>query len=207
MPADAPVAERAHSDAPTTGMLVIGDEILSGRTIDANLVYAAPRLAALGAPIQEARVIADDIPTIVAALNALRTTCDQVITSGGIGPTHDDKTAEAVAAAFGRPLVRSADAEARLRAHIGGELNAARLKMAEVPEGAELIDNPVSAAPGFRVENVYVFAGVPSIFRAMFDAVAPNFVAGPPLVSRSISAFVREGDLAAPLTDIAATYA
>lgn len=190
--------------APVTGMIVIGDEILSGRTADANLRYAAPRLAALGAPLAEARIVPDDIAVIVDAVHALRGRCAQVITSGGIGPTHDDKTAEAIGRAFDRPVERSAEAERRLRAHIpAGDINPARLKMADVPRGAALIDNPVSAAPGFQLENVYVMAGVPRIFQAMFDAVAPGFATGAPLVSRTVSAFVREGDLAAPLAALA----
>src|SRR6056300_627950 len=150
---------------PTAAMLVIGDEILSGRTRDANMHHLANELTAKGIALKEVRIVSDDHAGILEALNALRGSYDHVFTSGGIGPTHDDITADAVAAAFGVHIDVRADARALLQAHYdarGQELNEARLRMARIPDGAALIDNPVSTAPGFQIENVYVMAGVPS---------------------------------------------
>src|SRR5690554_1432296 len=142
---------------PTAAMLVIGDEILSGRTRDSNMHYLAGELTKAGIDLREVRMVSDDAPAIVAAVRALSATHTHVFTSGGIGPTHDDITADCIAEAFGRPIDVRDDARALLAAHYqrsGGELNAARLRMARIPEGAALIENPVSVAPGFMLENV-----------------------------------------------------
>ncbi|CAA7622999.1 molybdopterin-binding protein [Magnetospirillum sp. SS-4] len=181
----------------SAAVLVIGNEILSGRTRDANVQYLGTQLAELGIVLAEVRIIRDDTAAIVEALNALRARHAYVFTSGGIGPTHDDITSAAVARAFGVALARDPEAVARLRSRYGeDELNAARLKMADIPEGAALIDNPVSQAPGFRLGNVFVMAGVPRILQAMFDGVRAGLAGGPPQVSRSLTLAVREGDLA-----------
>jgi molybdenum cofactor synthesis domain-containing protein len=192
---------------PTACVLVIGNEVLSGRTRDANLPFLAARLAGLGVRLMEARVIPDDPAAIIAVLNEVRARYSYVFTTGGIGPTHDDVTAEAVARAFGVALRRHPLAEALLRQHYRPEdLNAARLRMADIPEGAALIDNPVSKAPGFRLGNVFVMAGVPRIMQAMFDAVAPTLAGGPPLKARTLWAYVHEGDLAEDLRAIQARH-
>lgn len=181
----------------TAAILVIGNEILSGRTQDANVSFLGGELAACGITLAEVRIIRDDTGAIVEALNALRRRYGYVFTSGGIGPTHDDITAAAVAAAFGVPLTRNAEAVRRLQSrYAAGELNGARLKMADTPEGATLIDNPVSQAPGFRLDNVFVMAGVPRILQAMFDGIRDSLTGGPPQASRSVTLVVREGDLA-----------
>ncbi|MBK1663731.1 competence/damage-inducible protein A [Rhodospirillum rubrum] len=187
---------------PTAAILVIGNEILSGRTQDANSGWLAARLAEIGIPVREIRVIPDNEAVIVEAVNALRAQARYVFTTGGIGPTHDDITSASIAAAFGVRLLRHPEAERRLRAHyqaVGSAINAARLRMAEIPEGATLIDNPVSVAPGFRLDNVHVLAGVPSIMRAMWDSLRPGLIGGPPVRSVSVTALVREGDMAAGL--------
>ena len=194
---------------PTAAMLVIGDEILSGRTRDANMAYLAGELTRAGIDLREVRVISDDADAIVAAVRALSTAHDVVFTSGGIGPTHDDITAENVARAFGRAISVRKDARAVLAAHYAArdmELNEARLRMARIPEGATLIDNPVSAAPGFTIENVHVMAGVPQIFQAMVASVLPTITGGAPLLSQSLDVDRGEGDIARPLTDLAARY-
>jgi molybdenum cofactor synthesis domain-containing protein len=189
-------------------LIIIGNEILSGRTQDANLAYLAKELNELGIRMLEARVIPDDEAVIVQTLNELRPRYTYVFTTGGIGPTHDDITSACVAKAFGLPYGRNAEAERRLRAYYPPEkLNDARLKMAEMPEGAELIDNPVSVAPGFRVENVYVLPGVPSIMRAMFEGLRPSLRGGAPVRSRSITVYCPEGEVAKPLGEIQARYA
>jgi molybdenum cofactor synthesis domain-containing protein len=198
----------AAQPAATSAVLVIGNEVLSGRTQDANLGFLAARLADLGLPVVEARVVPDEEPAIVEAVNALRARVTYLFTTGGIGPTHDDITAAAVAKAFDVPVVRDPEAERRLRAHYGGgPVNEARLKMADVPRGATLIDNPVSQAPGFRIGNVFVLAGVPVIAQAMFDALAPGLAGGPPVRSRSIPCRVLEGDFAADLAQVQARHA
>lgn len=184
-------------------ILVIGNEILSGRTQDANVAYLGKELAARGITLSEVRIVRDDQPAIVAALDALRASHTYVFTSGGIGPTHDDITSAAIARAFGVPLERNPEAVRRLQSRYGdGELNAARLKMAEIPVGAQLVDNPVSQAPGFRMANVFVMAGVPSILRAMFEGIRHTLAEGPPHLSRSVTLAAREGDLAEGLTRI-----
>jgi molybdenum cofactor synthesis domain-containing protein len=195
-------------DEPDAAMLVIGDEILSGRTRDANMHHLAGVLGEVGAPLREARVIPDEPDVIIAALNELRARHAYVFTSGGIGPTHDDVTADAVAAAFGVSISVREDARAILLAHYGEEarLTEARLRMARIPEGASLIANPVSGAPGFRLENVYVMAGVPMIFNAMVESVRPELRGGPPVLSHSFRVPMAEGDLAGPLAGLAAAH-
>ena len=194
---------------PTAAMLVIGDEILSGRTRDANMHYLAGRLTETGIDLKEVRVVSDDAGAIVAALNALRAGFTHVFTSGGIGPTHDDITADCVARAFDVPIDVRADARAILVAHYdrtGLELNEARLRMARIPNGATLIDNPVSSAPGFTIENVHVMAGVPKIFQAMVDGVLPGLAAGRPTLSQSVRVERGEGTIAASLRDVAGRW-
>ncbi|MFO6465274.1 competence/damage-inducible protein A [Jannaschia sp. KMU-145] len=194
---------------PTAAMLVIGDEILSGRTRDANMHHLAGRLTEMGITLSEVRVVSDDHDAIVAAVRALSEAWDHVFTSGGIGPTHDDITADAIGAAFGASVDIRDDARALLAAHYertGGELNAARLRMARIPDGATLIDNPVSTAPGFTLGNVHVMAGVPSVFQAMVATVLPTLTGGAPLVSTSTRIDRGEGDIAGPLGDLAAAF-
>ncbi len=194
---------------PTAAMLVIGDEILSGRTRDSNMHYLAGELTRHGIRMMEVRVVADDQPAIIAAVNALRAGYDHVFTSGGIGPTHDDITAEAIAAAFGVEISQRADALALLAAHYeraGLEFNAARRQMARIPDGATLIDNPVSTAPGFTIGTVHVMAGVPNIFQAMVASVMPTLTGGAPLLSQSLRVNRGEGEVAGPFGALAAEY-
>ena len=191
--------EKNMTDTVTCAVLVIGDEILCGRTADANLSYLARRLDELGIALREARFIPDSAPMIAATVNDCRAHFDYVLTTGGIGPTHDDVTAQAVAMAFGVPVERHPEAERRLVSYYSGrgqEANAGRLRMADMPRGASLIDNPVSHAPGFLIENVFVLAGVPEIARAMFEALAPRLRRGPPLVTRTIVAWAPESAFA-----------
>ena len=193
----------------TAAMLVIGDEILSGRTRDSNMHHLAMALTEHGLVLAEARVVADDHTAIVAAVNALRGAYDHVFTSGGIGPTHDDITAEAVAAAFGVPITQRADAMALLGAHYerqGVPFNEARQRMARIPDGAVLIDNPVSIAPGFSLGNVHVMAGVPRIFEAMLAGVLSGIAHGKPLLSRSLRMLKAEGEIATSFAAFAALY-
>lgn len=193
----------------TAALLIIGNEILSGRTKDANLPYLAETLNEAGVRLAEARVVPDLEDEIVAAVNALRARYDYVFTTGGIGPTHDDITAASVAKAFGLPLTRHPEAQARLERHyaeVGLELTAARLRMADTPEGATLIDNPVSTAPGFQVENVLVLAGVPKIMRAMLDGVKGRLHGGRPTLSRALVCNLGEGVIAAGLGAIQARH-
>ncbi len=195
---------------PTAAMLVIGDEILSGRTRDANMHYLAGELTTQGIDLKEVRIVSDDAPAIVAAVRALSDAYAHVFTSGGIGPTHDDITADCIAEAFGRAIDVRDDARALLEAHYansGLELNAARLRMARIPEGAELIENPVSTAPGFIVENVHVMAGVPSVFRAMVASVLPRLTGGDPVLSQSLRVMRGEGDIASNLGALAEDFA
>jgi molybdenum cofactor synthesis domain-containing protein len=194
---------------PTAAMLVIGDEILSGRTRDTNTHYLAHELTQRGIRLMEARVVADDAADIVAAVNALRARWDHVFTSGGIGPTHDDITADAIAAAFGVPITHRADAMALLAAHYdraGLPFNDARQRMARIPDGATLIDNPVSTAPGFTLGNVHVMAGVPNIMQAMLASVLPTLTGGAPLLSQSLRVNRGEGDVAGPFAALAGDF-
>lgn len=193
----------------TACVLVIGNEILSGRTKDSNLAWLAVELNKLGIRLLEARVIPDIEDVIVETVNAVRGRFDYVFTTGGIGPTHDDITAACIARAFGVPLIRNPEAVRRLIAHYGNpaDLNEARLRMANTPEGAELIDNPVSKAPGFRIGNVHVMAGVPTIMQAMFDGLRHRLVGGTPVLSRTLSVDVAEGLMATELAAIQAAHA
>jgi molybdenum cofactor synthesis domain-containing protein len=194
---------------PTAAVLLIGDEILSGRTKDRNLGFIADYLTALGIDLMEARVVPDVEAEIVAAVNALRARYSYVFTTGGIGPTHDDITADAIAKAFGVAIDHHPEAVATLTAYfkeIGREPNEARLRMARVPKGATLIDNPVSKAPGFQIGNVFVMAGVPKIMQAMLEQVEPRLTKGVPMQSRAIEVLGGEGDLAKPLAEIQSRY-
>src|SRR4051812_3571808 len=184
----------------SAAILVIGDEILSGRTQDTNTNYIARQLAALGIDLKECRVVGDNRGEIVAALNALRARYDFVFTTGGIGPTHDDITADAVAAAFGVGIGYHPDAYALLEARYGADkFNEARKRMARVPETGTLIPNAVSAAPGFRVENVFVMAGVPMVMRAMMEEIAKILPRGIPVTAVTVSVRTAEGTIAAGL--------
>ena len=194
---------------PTAAMLVIGDEILSGRTRDANMHHLAQELTKHGIDLKEVRVVSDDRDAIISATRALAEGHDHVFTSGGIGPTHDDITAECIAAAFDTPIDVRDDARAILQAHYdstGLELNAARLRMARIPDGATLIDNPVSAAPGFSLGNVHVMAGVPAIFEAMVASVLAQVAGGQPLLSQSLRILRGEGEIADTLSQLAADF-
>lgn len=194
---------------PTAAMLVIGDEILSGRTRDSNMYHLAGELTKVGIDLVEVRVVSDDRDAIIAAVQALSAGFDRVFTSGGIGPTHDDITAECIAAAFDVPIDVRADARAILQAHYdrsGTVLNEARLRMARIPDGAVLIDNPVSSAPGFSLGNCHVMAGVPSVFQAMVASVLPGLTGGVPLLSQTWRIEKGEGDIAGPLTALAQDY-
>lgn len=191
---------------PTAAMLVIGDEILSGRTRDANMHYLAGELTKHGIDMNEVRIVSDDAAAIEAAVKALSAGYDHVFTSGGIGPTHDDITADCIAAAFGVHLGVRDDARAILQAHYdksGLELNETRLRMARIPDGADLIDNPVSSAPGFTLKNVHVMAGVPSVFQGMVASVLPGITGGTPLLSQSLRVMRGEGDIAPTLSAVA----
>jgi molybdenum cofactor synthesis domain-containing protein len=193
------------SKKSTAAVLIIGNEILSGKTQDTNLKFLGESLAALGIVLVEARVIRDDPDVIAAVVNDCRQHYTYVFTTGGIGPTHDDMTAASVAQAFGVELVL--DAEAARRIGRGSrDLNPSRLKMAMIPRGASLIDNPVSHAPGFRIDNVFVLAGIPAIAQAMFRSAQHELEGGEPIRSESVEVYVREGDFAADLQAIAARH-
>ncbi len=194
---------------PTAAMLTIGDEILSGRTRDANMPLLAAALTARGIVLREARVVPDIAEEIVAAVNALRARYDHVFTSGGIGPTHDDITADAVAVAFGVGIDVREDARAILATNYADperDLNPARLRMARIPDGATLIANPVSKAPGFSIGNVHVMAGVPAVFEAMLASLLPTLVGGRPLLAETVEVLTPEGVLAGPLAEVAAAH-
>jgi molybdopterin-biosynthesis enzyme MoeA-like protein len=190
---------------PTAAMLVIGDEILSGRTREANAYHLAGRLTQVGIDLREIRVVPDDHAVIVDAINALRGAHAHVFTSGGIGPTHDDITADAVADAFGVGIDVREDARAHLQAAVGAgrTLTDEHLRMARIPHGAALIVNRMSGAPGFSVGNVHVMAGVPEIFVAMLDELLPGLDSGKPVLSRELRFDVGEGRIAAPLRALA----
>ncbi len=193
----------------TAALVIIGNEILSGRTQDANLAYIAGALGEIGVRLMEVRVVPDVEDEIVDAVNTLRVKYDYLFTTGGIGPTHDDITAECVAKAFGLPLIQHPEARRRLverYEQTGMELNEARLRMANTPEGAELIDNPISTAPGFKVENVYVMAGVPIIAQAMIDGVKQTLAGGDPVHSRTLVCSIGEGNMAEGLGNIQDSY-
>jgi molybdenum cofactor synthesis domain-containing protein len=193
----------------TAGLVVIGDEILSGRTKDRNIGYIAEYLTAIGIDLREVRVVADDEAAIVEALNVLRGRYTYVFTTGGIGPTHDDITSDCVAKAFGFPIDYDPRAVAIMKeryAAMGTEMNEARMRMTRIPKGAELVTNPVSAAPGFWIGNVIVMAGVPSIMQAMLDAVAPMLKTGVRIMSETVRADCREGDVGTELGEIAKSH-
>jgi len=203
-------AASSGSEIITAALLVIGDEILSGRTKDKNIGYVAEYLTAIGVDLKEVRVVPDEEPEIVAALNALRARYTYVFTTGGIGPTHDDITADAVAKAFGVAIDYDPRAVALLRARLaqtGAEMNEARLRMTRLPAGAELVLNKVSAAPGFRIDNVIVMAGVPHIMQVMLDDVAPKLKTGARMLSQTVRANCREGDIGTELGEIARSHA
>jgi molybdenum cofactor synthesis domain-containing protein len=193
----------AMSDNPTAAVLVIGDEILSGRTQDSNSNAIARFLAPLGIWLKEIRVVGDDEAAIVAALNELRARHTYLFTTGGIGPTHDDITADAVAKAFGVGIDFHPEAMARLAARFApGEFNAMRQRMARIPLGAELIANKLSAAPGFHIGNVFVMAGIPAVMQAMLEDVAPRLTLGRVVLAVTIAASVAEGSVAGPLAAV-----
>lgn len=190
--------------APTAALIIIGNEILSGRTQDTNVRAVATRLSAMGIPLREIRIVPDEEDAIAAAVNTLRTTHTYLFTTGGIGPTHDDITADAVASAFGVALDVDERAVAELlKRHKREDLNAARLRMARIPHGAELIENVVSQAPGFHIGNVFVMAGVPNVMQAMMDKVAGKLKTGERILSETIPTGLPEGVVAGPLGEIA----
>lgn len=187
----------------TASILIIGNEILSGRTQDSNLNWLAKELNNCGVRLREARVVADIPEAIIEAVNTLRAKYDYVFTTGGIGPTHDDITSECIAQAFGVPYERNKEAEALLTRYYGADkLNEARLKMSDMPQGVTLIANPVSVAPGFIIGNVHVMAGVPRIMQAMFDSIRHTLKGGKKVNSITVSTYLTEGTIAAQLTAI-----
>ncbi len=193
----------------TAALLVIGDEILSGRTKDKNIGTIADTCTAVGIDLKEVRVVPDEEPEIVAALNAVRAKYEYVFTTGGIGPTHDDITADCVAKAFGVALDVHPEAVAILQerlAKTGGEMNEARLRMARIPRGAALVTNKISGAPGFWIDNVITMAGIPSVMQAMLDEVLPKLKTGAKLLSETIKADAKEGDVGTELGAIATAH-
>ncbi len=191
---------------PTAAMIVIGDEILSGRTLDTNSNYLAQQLTMLGIDLKEIHVVSDGAQQIIHSVNVLRMKYTNVFTSGGIGPTHDDITADCIANAFGVSIDVRADARAALAANYKNpeiELTEARLRMARIPDGATLINNPISKAPGFSIENVHVMAGVPAIFKAMLAEQLPKLTAGTIIQSETVNVKQKEGDIAKVLGIIA----
>jgi molybdenum cofactor synthesis domain-containing protein len=198
---------QSSPDIVTAALLIIGDEILSGRTKDKNIGFIAEYLTAIGIDLKEVRVVPDEEAEIVAGLNALRSRYTYVFTTGGIGPTHDDITADSVAKAFGVPIDVDPRALALFKQrapHL--ELNEARLRMARVPAGAELVENKISVAPGFMIGNVIVMAGVPAIMQAMLDSVSSQLRTGQKMLSETVLANAREGDIGTPLGEIAKAY-
>ena len=196
-----------EDNSVTAAVLVIGDEILSGRTQDTNVATIAKLLGALGIDLSEVRIVPDKEEEIAAALNALRARYTYVLTTGGIGPTHDDITADAVGKAFGLPVEHHPEAMALLeKRYAPGEFNEARQRMARTPRGASLVKNPISTAPGFQIGNVFVLAGVPKIMQAMLEDVAPRLNRGIPLTVKSITIGLPEGQIAGPLGAIQARY-
>lgn len=196
-------------EQPSAAMLVIGDELLSGRTHDANMHYLAKELTEIGISLTEARFIRDDPAAIVSNIIELSKRFDYLFTSGGIGPTHDDITTDCVAEAFEKKASIRSDALKILQEYYDGkdiELNEARLRMARIPETAELIDNPISAAPGYVIENVYVMAGVPKIFQSMLKTVIPKLEKGLPTLSLSVKIYRGEGDIALDLEEMVKTF-
>ena len=196
-----------QTDIVTAAVLVIGDEILSGRTKDKNIGYIAEYLTNIGIDLREVRVVADVEADIVAAINALRSRYTHVLTTGGIGPTHDDITADSVARAFGVTIDFDPRAVEILAKRYGkADLTEARMRMARIPAGADLIENTVSQAPGFSIGNVHVMAGVPMIMQAMLDALAPRLATGKKVLSRSVPAGMGEGRVAKDLAAVQADF-
>ena len=201
------MAENGTSDRVTAAVLIIGDEILSGRTQDTNLNFIAKYLGTYGVDLAEARVVPDIKNEIIAALNALRAKYDYVITTGGIGPTHDDITADCVADAFGVKLYEHPDILEMMSKRWGGELNEARRRMARVPEGGSLVKNGVQGPPGFAIGNVFVLAGVPMVMRSMMDDVVPRLRTGQVVISRTVRVEgAGEGVIAEPLANLAKAH-
>ena len=194
---------------PTAAMIVIGDEILSGRTRDSNMHYLAKELVNVGVSLKEVRIISDDQEEIILSTNELRKKFNYVFTSGGIGPTHDDITADSIAKAFKVKIGVRSDAKNLLTEYYkqnGIELNSSRIRMARIPDTAELIENTISGAPGFKIENVFVMAGVPSIFQSMVDVTLKNMKHGSPLKSKSIILNLPEGEIAEKLKAMASEH-
>jgi molybdenum cofactor synthesis domain-containing protein len=195
------------SEVSTAAVLIIGDEILSGRTQDVNLNAIARFLGTLGVDLKEARVVGDDEDEIVAAVNELRGRYDYLFTTGGIGPTHDDITADCVAKAFGVTLYEHPEIIEMMSARFGGELNAARRRMARVPEGGSLVKNPVNGPPGFQIGNVFVLAGVPQIMRGMLEDIGHRLKTGAVVIARTVRIDGSgEGAIAAPLEAVAKAH-
>lgn len=201
---DAPINNiNFMKDYVTAAFLIIGNEILSGRTQDKNLNFLATELTQMGINLREVRVVPDIEEEIIFAINALRKKYDYVFTSGGIGPTHDDITSESIAKAFGDKVIKNEEAHEILIKYYGAEnVNEARLKMAFVPSKSRLLDNPVSSAPGFIIENVIVMAGVPKIMQAMFYAAKNDLVVGKKVKSREIIISITESKIAKELSDV-----
>ncbi len=196
----------ADSGVVTAAVLVIGDEILSGRTKDKNIGTIAEYLTDIGIDLKEVRVVPDEEPEIIAAVNALRARYTYVFTTGGIGPTHDDITADCVAKAFSVALEYHPRAMEIMQARVaatGGVMNEARMRMTRVPIGGELVLNKISGAPGFRIGNVVVMAGIPSVMQAMLESVTPSLKTGARMLSESVRADLREGDIGTELGEIA----
>src|SRR5262252_3314667 len=193
---------------PTACLLVIGNEVLSGRTQDANIRFLATGLGAIGIPLREVRVIPDVADTIVATVNEVRAKFDYVFTTGGIGPTHDDITADCIAKAFGVGISEHPEAIARMARHYGDAalFTPARRRMARVPHGGSLVDNPISVAPGFQIENVFTFAGIPKVAEAMFQSMKHRLVGGDPVHSRTVRTNLPEGIIAEPLGALQKRY-
>lgn len=203
------IAADASAGLVTACVLLIGDEILSGRTRDSNLSYIARHLGQIGIQVREARVIPDVEATIVSVLNEVRAKYDYVFTTGGIGPTHDDITADCVAKAFGVPIGPHPEAMRILAAHYetsGGEFTPSRQRMARIPEGGSLIFNPVSKAPGFQIGNVFVMAGVPMVMQVMMDSLSPRLKGGAVMLSRTVSGQIGEGTIAERLGNLQMRY-
>lgn len=194
---------------PTASMLVIGDEILSGRTRESNMNFLAIELSKVGIDLKEVRIVRDYKPAIISAVINLSSSFDLVFTSGGIGPTHDDITSECMAEAFNRSLEIHKDARNKLEDYyreLGKKLNSSRLGMARIPKGAELIENSVSAAPGFSIGNVHVMAGIPKVFQAMVSNIIKTLKKGTPTLSKTIKLSLAEGEIAYILEKLSSAY-
>ncbi len=195
------------SSDSTASVIIIGNEILSGRTQDSNLAFIGKHLDLLGIRLVEARIIPDVEQIIIDTVNTFRNTYNYVFTTGGIGPTHDDITAQSIAKAFGVQLERNPDAVVRLKKYYDpGRINEARLKMADIPAGAVLIDNPISGAPGFQVENVFVMAGVPAIMQLMFESIEDRLTGSAPILTASVATNLGESAIAEDLGKLQQAY-